>query len=195
MAVNLRRKILDSLLVVAAALLVGPDFASAHGNLTMDQDKCVLRVGQQVIHFAGYQPELARTTEFCEDIPSVGKTIVVLDFVDHQLRELPVEVRVIPAAGTDGEWERDPVLHVPAHKYPSGTITFSKTFHEPGDFVGLVAVGTDRSAVARFPFSVGRPGQSLWHHVLLGILATLICVAFFIFGEKRRQKVLSQRGL
>lgn len=163
----------------------------AHGNLTMDQDVCVLRVGGKVIHFAGYQPQTARTTEFCEDIPSIGKTVVVLDFVNDELRDIPVEVRIVPAAGSGSELERDPVLLVPFNKYPTGTISFSQEFPEPGDFVGLVTAGSERGEVARFPFSVGRPRMALWHYVGIGVAGIAAVLGFYLLGMRRRQRILS----
>jgi len=38
------------------------------------------------MHFAGYQPDSSRS-EFCEDIPRVGRTVIVLDFIDDALRD------------------------------------------------------------------------------------------------------------
>src|SRR6516164_8641091 len=62
--------------------------ATAHGGLAMEKDYCKLRVGPHVMHFTGYQPGDGYRKEFCEDIPSTGATIVVLDFIDDVLREL-----------------------------------------------------------------------------------------------------------
>ena len=67
-----------------AGLLVGwlcAGLVWAHGGLSMEQDMCKLTVGPYMMHFAGYQED-AQRTEFCEDIPHKGPTIVVLDMVD-----------------------------------------------------------------------------------------------------------------
>ena len=58
----------------------------AHGGLAMEQDMCKLTVGPYMMHFAGYQED-AQRTEFCEDIPHKGPTIIVLDAVDTALRD------------------------------------------------------------------------------------------------------------
>ena len=178
-------------MLAAEALVSGCGPAAAHGNLTMEQDECVLRLGRKAIHFAGYQPQTAQTTEFCEDIPSLGKTVVVLDFINNELRDIPVEVRVVSAEGSENELDREPVLLVPFNKYLTGTVSFVQEFNEPGDFVGLVTAGKDRMDVARFPFSVGRPRFSIWHYLGLGVAVIGAIFGFFLLGMKRRDRILA----
>ena len=74
-------------------ILISKSFA--HGGLSLEEDYCVLTIGKYEMHFSGYQPENNGPKEFCEDIPETGNTIVVLDFMDDELRSLPVEVRII----------------------------------------------------------------------------------------------------
>jgi hypothetical protein len=174
-------------------LLAMAGAATAHGSLTMDQDRCVLRLGKMLIHFAGYQPDKERTTEFCEDIPNVGRTVVVLDFVDDKLRDIPIEVRIIRDDGTMDDHGKPAVLSVPAKLYPTGTLTFSHTFDAPGKFVGLVMASSTPSttsmSMARFPFSVGTAGAKAWTRYtllaagLVGIMAILTSI-----GLMRRQR-------
>ncbi len=126
----------------------------------MDKDICRLRVGPYNIHFVGYQPESSAEKEFCEDIPSTGKTIVVLDYVDQELRSLSAEVRIIRDTGTEDNLDGITVFHLPASIYPTGSVHFEHTFSEPGKFIGLVTVHDKQKLVARFPFSVARSGAS-----------------------------------
>src|ERR1039457_7365596 len=79
--------------LLAAVFIAGE--ANAHGGLSMEKDYCKLRIGTYVMHFTGYQPGDGYRKEFCEDIPSTGATIVVLDFIDDELRDLPVACSVI----------------------------------------------------------------------------------------------------
>jgi hypothetical protein len=72
--------------------------AFAHGGLSMDEDTA--SVGPYLMHFVGYQPDSASgPKEFCEDIPETGRTIVVLDYLNDELRDLPTEVRIIRDTG------------------------------------------------------------------------------------------------
>ncbi len=131
--------------------------ASAHGGLSIEQDKCVLRVGTHIIHFTGYQPQETDTQEFCEDIPKTGKTVVALDYVDPGMRNLPVEVKILHVVdGWKADDEQPVEFSLPPASYSTGTIHFEHDFAEAGRYVGLVTAkegGADQ--VARFPFAVG----------------------------------------
>jgi hypothetical protein len=130
----------------------------AHGGLSIEQDKCVLRVGTHLIHFTGYQPQETTTQEFCEDIPKTGKTIVALDYVDPMMRKVPVEVKILRVVDRWQSDEAQPVeFSIEPTAYPTGTIHFEHDFLEPGQYVGLVTAkeaGMDQ--VGRFPFAVGK---------------------------------------
>ena len=142
-----------------------------HGGLSMDDDYCRLTIGPYSMHFVGYQPESSAEKEFCEDIPRTGRTIVVLDFVDQELRAVPAEVRIIRDSGSEANLDAVTVLHVPSKIYPNGSLHFEHTFTEPGKFVGLVTVSDKQTLVARFPFSVARSGSAgrVWMWVLLAL--------------------------
>jgi hypothetical protein len=193
-----RRKWSREIAFALLGLVAMAGTATAHGSLTMDQDRCVLRLGKMLIHFAGYQPDKERTTEFCEDIPNVGRTVVVLDFVDDQLRDIPIEVRIIRDDGTLDDHGKAAVLNVPAKLYPNGSLTFSHTFDAPGKFVGLVMASTTQStssmSMARFPFSVGTAGAKVWtRYAMLAAGLVGIMVLLMSVGLMRRQRMTEDR--
>jgi len=181
--------------VVAAASLVGVALLAAvgsvhaHGGLAMDEDKCKLRVGRYTMHFVGYQPESpSGPREFCEDIPETGHTIVVLDYLNDELRDLPTEVRIIKDTGGQAELDDITVLHIPPRVYTSGSLNFELVFHEPGKFVGLVTVGEGNSKmVSRFPFSVGR-SNSWFALTATALLTVAVAFALYRFAVHRRNK-------
>jgi hypothetical protein len=122
----------------------------------MENDVCKLRVGPYMMHFTGYQPKTSPELEFCEDIPGTGPTIIVLDYIDSSLRDLPVEARIVRDTGSEADLDAITVYHKPAALFPRGSVVLEHTFDEPGRFVGLVTVG-DRS---RAPCSrVGTRGR------------------------------------
>jgi hypothetical protein len=172
-----------------AATLVWAPRLLAHGGLSMDEDTCKLRVGPYVMHFVGYQPDSpSGPKEFCEDIPETGRTIVVLDYVDPELRDLPTEVRVIRDTGAPpGQLEEVTLLHLPPRLYPTGSLNFEFNFPEPGKFVGLVTVGSGEKLESRFPFSVGR-SRSWLHLAVPAVLAIAVALALYRFGMRRRSK-------
>ncbi|HXW30677.1 MAG TPA: hypothetical protein VEK55_15050 [Xanthobacteraceae bacterium] len=122
----------------------------------MEKDYCKLRVGPYFMHFTGYQPERDATKEFCEDIPAVGATIIVLDFVDQVLKDLPVEVRIIRDGVNEADLDRVTLYRLAPKLHPTGSLSLDFVFDEPGNYVGLVFAGSgDQQVSARFPFSVG----------------------------------------
>lgn len=174
------RRCMWSILALWGALAA--PLAMAHGGLSMDQDKCVLRVGSYFMHFAGYQPSSSGATEFCEDIPEAGQTVVTIDAIDDVLRTMPLQVRIVRDTGaspTESPREADTVLYLPPKLYPAGSVSFEYHFEGPGKFVGYVMAGDKGQHVARFPFSVGRQ-QSVWSglmpYVGLGALALMLLV-------------------
>lgn len=166
-------------LVCAALTLSGVAVVHAHGGLSIDADICKLRVGNYNMHFAGYQPGLSGVKEFCEDIPATGPTTVVMDAIDAELREMPIEVRVVFDTGDGKDREAKPVVHLPPKVYPGGSMTFEYTFEKPGNYVGYVIGGERGEHVARFPFSVG-VSKGPWGSLLM--VAGFVAAAVMIYA-------------
>lgn len=61
--------------------------AQAHGGVSLDQGQCIMKIGPDTMSFTGYQPLKSRD-QFCDDIPDVGPTIVVLDAQQDELRDM-----------------------------------------------------------------------------------------------------------
>jgi len=111
------RKLL-SLLIVLPMIL--PGLASAHGNVAIEEDSCVQRVGGNLVHFNAYQPQHAAKAQYCTDIPGEGDTFLVVDLVDPILRNLPVGVRVI--RGLSETTEGETVAYWPPTIHPDGVL-------------------------------------------------------------------------
>ena len=175
---------LPSLRLPAALLvcLALPRLCSAHGGVTMENDMCKLRVGPYLMHFTGYQPQTAPELEFCEDIPGTGQTIIVLDYLDPKLRDLPVDARIIRDTGDEADLDRVTVFHLPPAVYAKGTLVIETTFTEPGRFVGLVTVGDQ---VSRFPFAVGTRGRRvLILYAVFGAVALIAGGLLFLYANR-----------
>ena len=89
-----------SMLLILIAALYYSDIASAHGTVSGEDDPCLRRVGERVVHFNAYQPQYELKGQYCTDIPKEGDTFLVVDLVDPALRSEPVGMRVV--RGTDG---------------------------------------------------------------------------------------------
>jgi len=165
--------------------------AQAHGGLALAEDMCRLTIGPYNMHFTGYQPDNTRNKEFCEDIPSTGRTVVVLDYMEDALRPLPTEVRVIKDTGSEQDLQAITVLYLPPKVYPNGTVNFEYNFAQPGKFVGLVTVGDKQPIVSRFPFSVGETKIPLPPSYFLIALVGVAVIGVIIFAMRGRGKTSS----
>ncbi|MGR8948377.1 MAG: hypothetical protein ACU84Q_10040 [Gammaproteobacteria bacterium] len=165
----------------------------------MEDDLCIMRIGQYRAHFTGYQPKARASQEFCEDIPELGEAIIVLDFLDIALREMQIDFEVISdpsgkgakATLEDIRADLDKGSHqiqkVSAAQYPSGSFSVDLSINEPGWYVGvLTATAIDRNTteISVFPFSVGVRDYSslIWWLAAIVILSVL-----FYFLSGRRQ--------
>jgi hypothetical protein len=186
--------------------------AYAHGGVGMQDNRCVLRIGPDLMFFTGYQPQNSRE-EFCDDVPNKGQVVVALDMQDTELREMLTEIRLIKDDGThtrmnglpflsDAELASKEVLepatiaYLPPRKYPTGTLTFEHTFPENGKFIGIVTVENQHGQkyVSQFPFAVGVPlGKSL---ALYGMMiAALFGVVYGLwnYGRKPRSPAIPKK--
>jgi hypothetical protein len=94
------------------AALLSPGVADAHGNVTMEEDICVRRIGGNMVHFSAYQPQFEPKAQYCTEIPEVGDTFLVVDLVDPGLRTMPVGVRIIRGQEGDGKEDDQTVAYI-----------------------------------------------------------------------------------
>ncbi len=171
-------------------LVAAPFQAQAQHGHELAADTCVLHVGPYKMYFASYQPDTYYDKKFCQELPGTGNSVLVLDFVEQELRSMPVEVRVIRDTGSEDNLEAVTVTHFPAKVYPAGSIDVKYNFDKPGKFVGLVSVGEKREHISRFPFSVGETGtmSHLTHYimVIVPVLVGIAVVVFFSFRDRRK---------
>jgi hypothetical protein len=191
---------------IAACLLMASfiSTAHAHGGVGMVDNRCVLKIGPDIMFFTGYQPQSSRD-EFCDDIPNTGQMVVALDMQNTELRDMLTDIRIIKDDGThtnirglpvltDAELSSrevlDPVtvVHLAPKKYPTGTLTFDHTFPEVGKFIGIVTVTNDRGQkyVSQFPFSVGQPAFKTF--AVYGLIGVLVLAGLFGFWQYHRMQ-------
>ncbi len=105
---------------LALLTILMPGLAAAHGNVTIEEDSCVRRVGGNLVHFNAYQPQHEVRAQYCTDIPGEGDTFLVVDLVDSGLRNMPVGVRVV--RGLNGTEENETVAYWPPATHPDGVV-------------------------------------------------------------------------
>ena len=171
-------------------LVVAPFSAMAQHGHELAPDTCVLHIGPYKMYFHSYLPDTYYDRQFCQELPAIGNTVLVFDYVEQELRSLPVEVRIIRDTGSEDNLEAVTVAHLPAKIHPTGSIDVKYNFDKPGKFVGLVSIGDKREHVSRFPFSVGETStvSHLTHYmmVLVPVLVGIAVAVFFSFRDRRK---------
>jgi hypothetical protein len=169
--------------------------AYAHGGVSVQNNKCIMKIGPDIMYFTGYQPQFTRE-EFCDDVPNAGQMVVALDMQEKELRDMTTEIRIIKDLGnhttlngypylTDAELastdilDQATVFHWPPKKYPTGTLTFEHDFDQAGKFIGIVTVKNDhgQTYVSQFPFTVGTPVGKTF--AVWGIVGAAVAAAGF----------------
>ena len=89
------------MVLIFLAALDNPGVASAHGTTSGEDDPCLRRVGERVLHFSAYQPQYELRGQYCTDIPKEGDTFLVVDLVDPELRNEPIGMRVTKGNGSN----------------------------------------------------------------------------------------------
>ena len=105
--------------LLLVAVLFEPGGAAAHGGVSGEDDPCLRRVGERVVHFNAYQPQYELRGQYCTDIPQAGDTFLVVDLVDLALRSEPVGMRVVK--GTN-EAEGELVADIRPSTHPDGVL-------------------------------------------------------------------------
>ncbi|SDI11364.1 hypothetical protein [Nitrosomonas sp. Nm132] len=106
---------------IAAFVLVAMLYAGsavAHGKVSLEEDPCVRKIGENMVHLSAYQPQYDESGHYCTDIPLAGDTYLVIDLIDSALRNMPVTVKVSRGGEADGET----VMQLPVEYHPDGVV-------------------------------------------------------------------------
>jgi len=68
--------------------------ANAHRGAKGQGDACRIAVGTEVVHFAAYTPTFTKGESYCEAIPNIGLTHIVIDYEGKKLRDSTVEFEI-----------------------------------------------------------------------------------------------------
>lgn len=167
--------------LIAAIIWAAPASAQAvrrdSAKAVQKIQNCVAQMGPNVLTFTFYQPTQSRS-QFCEDVPDIGKTIIVVDTMQDELRDMTVEMRIVREAPTaEAENAAQNEAYLPPARFRTGVIELEHDFKEKGDFVALVRARSEdgrKEYNARFAFSVG---EEYWRDWAAVGVATLVALA------------------
>ena len=156
--------------------------------------QCTAQMGPNVITFSFYQPTQSRS-QFCEDVPETGPTIIVVDTMQDELRDMMVEMRIVKEMdSTEQESAALAEAYLPPARFQTGVIQLEHDFRVKGDYVALVRARSEdgrKEYNARFVFSVGEEFQRAWTAIAV---ATLVVIALgaswyaYAFGKRGQSK-------
>ena len=161
----------------------------AAGGVVGEAGSCMMEIGIYTAHFSIYQPEDHGEDLYCEDLPTAGLTLFVLDYLHGSLREVPVDFRIIrdlDGLGMFARWEhveamddleQRTVFYQSPQIKADNQLQVEHRFLEPGEYIGIVtAPHPSKDVVYRsvFPFKVG--AWSAWW-LLLVVIAVLSALA------------------
>ena len=184
---------LSPALVIAILLL--PQAVGAGGGVVLRGDACIIEIGFYDASFTVYQPDTSGNEEFCEDLPDIGNSIFVMDYLHPSLREVPVDFRIIRDATELGRFvqhedivalqdiDEQTVFYEPPVVMPNASFRVEHTFTGKGDYIGIVTAGhptNDNIYNAVFPFTVGKTSIPIWliAVVVAGLLLALLRLAY-----------------
>jgi hypothetical protein len=177
--------------------------AWGHGSVSLEDDRCLMQVGFFRAHFKIYLPERMQHEQFCEDLPVVGESVFVMEYVHEALDKAPIDFRIIRNVTGLGRFtrlqdveqisnlEEITVFHHPAAAQ-ADVFTVLHDFESAGQFVGIVTVqhpDTQQVYAAVFPFKVGFTGVGYWP---LFVLAAIVLHLHYLYTSgwfaRRRRK-------
>ncbi len=161
-----------SIVLILVAALYHPGDVAAHGGASGEDDPCLRRVGESLVHFSAYQPQYELKDQYCTDIPKEGDTFLVVDLVDPALRNEPVGMRVVKGNGSK-ESESEIVADVRPSYHPDGVLRGEVRLDE-----GLytVTIAAEKQNLMRRPQYLLRVHMIDYQQLVRTVVAPLIGV-------------------
>tara|TARA_X000000950_G_scaffold274702_1_gene360131 strand:+ start:1846 stop:2469 length:624 start_codon:yes stop_codon:yes gene_type:complete len=163
--------------------------AASHGGVAFEDDLCVINIGFMQAHFTVFQPETSESTEYCEDIPNVTRSVFVMEYLHDLLTEMVLDFRIVRDVNDVGRFaswedieaiddlEAATVFYEAARMEEGGFYRTSYEFLEKGTYIGVVTADhptEDRNYNAVFYFRVGgRDWGTIPIFLALGMLLQL----------------------
>jgi hypothetical protein len=176
------------LLILLLGLLFSTQ-AAGHGGVAFEDDLCVISIDFMQAHFTVFQPETSDSTEYCEDIPNVTRSVFVMEYLHDLLTEMELDFRIVRDVNDVGRFaswedieaiddlEAATVFYEAARMEEGGFYRTSYEFLEKGTYIGVVTADhptEDRKYNAVFYFRVGgRDWGTIPIFLALGMLLQL----------------------
>ncbi|MCX8049522.1 MAG: hypothetical protein N3A55_07660 [Methylohalobius sp.] len=154
--------------------------------------ECLISTDFHIVHFSAFQPtaegsKAEKFQRYCQELPRVGTAYLSVDFVDRDVRHVPIALKVVEE-DKQGTALRT-LNETPAQVYTQGVASVQVAFDRPGHYALLVQFQAEELAdELRIPLTVGfKPMPIKWMAAGTGA-AVLIGILTWI-GTRYRRKV------
>ena len=151
-------------------------------------DPCRKQIGASFLHLTLYQPHFNPDAEYCEEVPRAGKTIVVVDVTEGELRQVPLSLEMM---AVNAQGLSHTVLSLPPQVYQNGAATTEVILDEGNDYTAQVAVdlGPERGLqTLSFPIQV-----AAWYRAMIKPALMVVGILAFIAISIIRYKVVTKQ--
>lgn len=181
---------------ISVFILVMALYAStvgAHGKVAMEEDSCMRRIGENMIHLSTYQPQVDEEGHYCTDIPKAGNAILVIDLVDPSLRDMPIGMKVIKGSKAD---EGETVTNIRPALHQDGVIS-TQGILDPGKYLVLVTAEGVPPLSYEYHLRVEMVNYAevfrAWIGPVVGLLLTAI-LGYKLIRSRRFRDWIASRG-
>lgn len=127
---------------------------TGHHGGEADDGECSRNLGEYVVRFTAYQPQIDSDAHYCFEIPGTGKTYVVIDLVDDGLKQVPTSLTIVKvSADADGG---KLIVESPVEVRKHGVID-SVADYEPGVYEAVVRTHGQFAVEQKMRFVIGAP--------------------------------------
>lgn len=175
-------------LILVTALYAGT--VAAHGKVSLEEDSCVRRIGDSMVHLSAYQPQYEPSAQYCTEIPKGGDTYLVVDLVDQALREMPIGMRVIK--GTS-ETEDETVSYLRPTYHPDGVIK-GETSLDQGLYTVIIIAEGQPPLRYQYPLRVQMINYANIFRTAVGPLIGLLLLSLLAYKLLKSKRVQRWRA-
>jgi hypothetical protein len=175
-------------LILVTALYAGT--VAAHGKVSLEEDSCVRRIGDSMVHLSAYQPQHEPSAQYCTEIPKGGDTYLVVDLVDQALREMPIGMRVIK--GTS-ETEDETVSYLRPAYHPDGVIK-GETSLDKGLYTVIITAEGQPPLRYQYPLRVQMINYANIFRTAVGPLIGLLLLSLLLYKLLKSKRVQRWRA-
>ncbi len=157
--------------------------ANAHRGAKGEVDTCRISVGDEVVHFSAYTPELSEGESYCHSIPELGLTHLVIDYEGKKLRETTVEFELTK------EPEGARIYYQKPKKIKKGSIEAKIDFNSfgAGDYLAHITIVNQEETIdSHLPFSVAVEQDNVPYKFIIPIVLVLITLVMVSINAKTK---------